>query len=105
MKTILYFYSKLKNRLVVIINRILRSACSSIKIMTCDETIEFIIIHNVSLCRFGDGELFIMSGKHGIGFQEPDAQLAADLKMVINSKRDDLLICFPRWLFKDDSLA
>ena len=49
--------------------------------------------------------LFIMSGKHGIGFQEPDAQLAADLKMVINSKRDDLLICFPRWLFKDDSLA
>ena len=106
------FYFRFKNKyviakekLVAIYNRALRAAYSSIKIMTCDETIDYILMHKCSLSRFGDGELFIMRMKHGIGFQEVDEQLATDLKKVINSKLDGLLICFPRWLFKEESRA
>ena len=48
-----------------------------------------------SIVRFGDGEFSILVGKHSPGFQKASAKLKADLKQVLESDLNSLLICVP----------
>lgn len=57
------------------------------------EAIEKILKHNVSVCRFGDGEFEIIRGIQRQKFQRADDKLAVRLREVLDSKRDDVMIC------------
>lgn len=56
-----------------------------------DVTIEN-IIQGKSMCRFGDGEFEIMSGKERQKFQQPTPKLQKHLIEVFNSEEDDIII-------------
>ena len=82
-------------------------------IMNSYDTIEQIITNNYSVCRFGDGELQMLS-HFMIGgnvsnfevdtFQNYDTQLAMRLKEIYQTKREDVLICLP-FQFKDAAIS
>ncbi len=66
-----------------------------IKILDIDATIEIIISKKISISRFGDGEISIMTNNHGVGFQEKNKALADRLYKVFISLSPALLICLP----------
>ena len=68
------------------------------KVMDSRQTVEYILKNNVSIGRFGDGELNLMSGC-GIKFQKYDKALADKLKSL---KTDDkFLVCIPNIFDKE----
>lgn len=60
------------------------------------ETLNYVIENKISCVRFGDGELGILRGSNGPGFQRKSEQLKESLQEVIDSNRRDLLVCIPR---------
>lgn len=64
------------------------------KVLSVNETIDLIIEKNLSIIRFGDGEISLLDGID-LGFQKQDAQLAARLEQILQSNLDGLLICIP----------
>lgn len=68
------------------------------KIKNIDETIDTIVANNLSICRFGDGELQLMQGKD-IVFQKSSPQIALRLKEILSSKNSQIAIAIPRTLF------
>ena len=73
------------------------------RIMTTEETLEYIISNHVSISRYGDGELGIMNGQ-SIGFQGNDNLLAKRLKEIAESPVEKLLVCVPSMLVTLDGL-
>ncbi len=61
------------------------------KIYNSDETLNVILNTKMSLARFGDGELEIISG-NDIPYQKYDKKLAEGLKNVLKNKQDNLLV-------------
>lgn len=66
-----------------------------VKILTIDETIQFMQKQGHSIVRFGDGEFMLMNGKSINFYQECDAVLKDRLIEVFNSQNDNLLVCLP----------
>lgn len=68
-------------------------------------TLEQIKNHNKSFIRFGDGEICILTNKHGfnIDFQKFEPKIKNKLFNVICSNEKDLLLCIPRFYSKDFS--
>lgn len=66
------------------------------KIVSGNDTIDYILNNRVSVSRFGDGELCVMRGK-GNGFQTPNKKLASRLSEVFYSvgSRVDHIVCLP----------
>lgn len=64
------------------------------KVLSIEESLDYIIEHNSSVVRFGDGELAIIQGEN-IGFQEKNEELANRLKEVLESNEENLLVCIP----------
>ena len=64
------------------------------QIYTIDETLDYILRKNISVCRFGDGELNLIDGQ-SIGFQKVSQQLSLRLRDILASKNDKVLICLP----------
>ena len=62
------------------------------------ETLDFIIKNKKSCVRFGDGELSILRGGAGPGFQKQSDELRSSLQKVISSTNDNMLLCVPRVL-------
>ncbi|MDD5596474.1 MAG: GT-D fold domain-containing glycosyltransferase [Victivallaceae bacterium] len=60
-------------------------------IKTPEETIDALIDGSKSICRFGDGEFFLIDG-YSIPFQKFDAELARRLKEVLQSEDDNIYI-------------
>jgi glycosyltransferase family protein len=58
------------------------------------ETLEKIEAEQLSILRFGDGELSLISGSD-LGFQKYDSVLARKLTVIITDKHPDLLIGIP----------
>lgn len=56
------------------------------------ELLERVIKENVSVCRFGDGELDIMRGKERPWFQNVSDKLSNRLKGVFNSRQPNIII-------------
>ncbi len=70
-----------------------------LNVLTDSETIEFIIKHNCSVARFGDGEFTLMNGG-AEGFQDSSLLIKRKLQMIMNSHIDNLLLCVPIGLTK-----
>lgn len=88
--------------------KIRRSLC----ILDSVQTIKYILTHNSSVCRFGDGEMRMIAHYLRGGdkanfnidtFQQYDERLAKRLLEVILSKNQDCLICIP-YLYKNFSV-
>jgi glycosyltransferase family protein len=69
------------------------------KIMTIEETLDLIINSNVSVARFGDGEINLLSPEHAIGFQQGSIQLSEKLKEVLLSDNPLCIICIPSTIY------
>ena len=58
-----------------------------LKIMSTEDSINYLLTNNVSISRYGDGELnLIMGGK--IHFQEENKELAKRLKNILSLKEE-----------------
>jgi glycosyltransferase family protein len=64
------------------------------KVLSLNDTLDLIIKNNLSVIRFGDGEMSII-GRIDLGFQKTDDNLAARLKEIIKVNKPGLLICIP----------
>lgn len=78
-----------------IIDVFVRKVCSPPRVMTSEETINYIIKNKCSIARFGDGELGIINGAN-LGFQSYDNKLAERLQKLLKiSPNSNMLICIP----------
>jgi glycosyltransferase family protein len=68
-------------------------------VMSIETTIEQIILQNLSVIRFGDGEIEIMNG-HDIAFQPFHEKLKDELISAAQVKSKSILICIPD-IFQD----
>ncbi|MGB8815777.1 MAG: SP_1767 family glycosyltransferase [Minisyncoccia bacterium] len=64
------------------------------KVLSIIETIDLINKMNLSVIRFGDGEMSLMDGVD-LAFQKYDSGLAQRLVTILQTKSDKLLICIP----------
>lgn len=74
------------------------------RVLTASETLEIIARHNLSVIRFGDGEMTVMGGNN-LGFQKSSPLLARRLKEIIRLNLPGLLICVPNFFGKLEGLA
>lgn len=71
------------------------------KVLSLEETINAIIKEELSVIRFGDGEMSLMENED-LGFQDKDCELAVKLKKVLQTDIKGLLICIPGFWGKLD---
>lgn len=87
-----------------LIYRILRSLLNlKEKMITSEQTLQYIIDKDISISRYGDGELGIMRGQ-SIGFQDCNKTLALRLREVAENPNDKVLVCIPGTLVTLDGL-
>lgn len=72
-------------------------------IMSCEETVKYILRTNCSVSRFGDAELKLVSGKD-VCYQVATDEVVKRLRQVLGSDKKDLLVCLPS-IFTDDELS
>lgn len=72
-------------------------------IMSCEETINYILKTNCSVSRFGDAEVKLISGKN-VCYQVATDEVKAELRKVLGSDKKNLLVCLPS-VFTDDDLS
>lgn len=70
-----------------------------LQIASAEETIDLLQREPKSFSRFGDGEIAIMEGRNGV-FQTYDPRLAAKMKAILNTGRDDLYVGLNRSYFQ-----
>ena len=68
------------------------------KVMSDIETIDYIVKNKVSISRFGDGEIKLMTGSD-LHFQSFDKELANKLRAVKNT--ENCLVCIPNIFSKE----
>ncbi len=79
----------------------LRNEKPRLKILTPEQTVDYIEKHNCSVARFGEGEFELILGSEyesqkGVsGFQNRNPELIERLKDVLASKEPNLLVCIP----------
>ena len=61
------------------------------EVQTIDETLDYILEHQSSIARFGDGEAAIMLGQ-SINYQKYDPNLAEELKFIFNQESSPTLV-------------
>lgn len=71
---------------------------TSYRILSLEETLDYVREKNLSLIRFGDGEIDMIGGTH-TSFQRKDAKLVERLTEIIKVNDPNLLICIPN-MFK-----
>lgn len=65
----------------------------NIKVLGILDTLNYVMAHNSSVARFGDGEMDIITG-HSIPYQDYDENLANELKNIISSESyESLVVC------------
>lgn len=64
------------------------------KVLSVEDTLDLIIKDNLSVIRFGDGEITLIE-KNDLLFQKADPQLITRLKEILKSNIKGLLICVP----------
>lgn len=74
------------------------------KILSVIDTLDLIIKNNLSVIRFGDGEMSIMQ-KSDLGFQKTSHDLAARLRDILKKNLPNLLICIPGLFGKLEDFA
>lgn len=64
------------------------------KVLSIEETLDLVISKNLSVIRFGDGEISLIDGIN-LGFQKSDMNLSSRLEEIIKLSVPGLLICIP----------
>lgn len=76
-------------------NQFSSPAAKSVNVMDMQETLAYVKERKISVARFGDGEIDLMTG-HSIPYQDYDQSLAERLKKVITMPDNEkLLVCLP----------
>ena len=86
---------KIKTFLVIVQNFIFYFAHKKPQLLSPSTTINYVIENNISLSRFGDGELLWMLNKHSYYFQDNNQKLAKRLLEVFSTRNDKVLIAIP----------
>lgn len=68
------------------------------KIYTREETIKILQETNLSIARFGDGEIQVINGA-SIPYQKYDKKLAERLKEILKNQDENFLVGINRWYF------
>lgn len=71
-------------------------------VMTCEETVEYILKNNCCVTRFGDGEIKLLKGQN-IYFQKSNEQIQKEFSKILSQKTNNLLVCIPA-IFDRDQL-
>ncbi|MBF0780171.1 SP_1767 family glycosyltransferase [Granulicatella sp. 19428wC4_WM01] len=67
----------------------------SFSVKPIHDSLDYILAHNSSVARFGDGEIDIIAG-HSIPYQEYDAALACELANILSQQSTpNFLVCLP----------
>lgn len=70
-----------------------------VKIMSIEETLEYMKQPGNCIVRFGDGEFAVLDGCHLANYQEYDAELQVQLARAVNATNmPNLLVCMPETL-------
>lgn len=70
-----------------------------LNIMNSEETIKYILEHECSVARFGEGEFeLILQPDRNLGFQKHDERLAERLESIFDNENENLLVCIPHAL-------
>lgn len=72
------------------------------QIMSCEDTVKYILETGCSVARFGDAELKLASGRNVI-YQVSTEGIRKRLFEVLGSDKENLLVCLPS-VFNDDML-
>ncbi len=80
--------------ILYIINVYVRKSRAKPHVLTIDETLDKIITENLSLIRFGDGEITLIDGSD-ISYHKYNKELADRLETIIKKDEANLLICVP----------
>ncbi len=73
------------------------------KVMTCEETMEYILKTGCSVARYGDGEIKLTYGTD-VCFQVSTPELQKRLRQVIGGGDENLLVCLPN-VFDEKGLS
>jgi len=65
-----------------------------LKLLTKIETLELIVNENISVSRFGDGELIIALEERGIPFQDYNEEIRNRLINILKNTDPNILICY-----------
>lgn len=91
-----------KLKLDILFNRIaseaVRLTWKPLHILTASDTISYILSHNCSIARYGDGELNFAAYGIGPNFQKPDESLQKRLIEILQTENHALLLCLPNRL-------
>lgn len=68
---------------------------SPIQILGIEDSLMKLKSEKKSICRFGDGEMFIILGKKGIGYQRYTPELSKKLKSILIQKQDFCFVGVP----------
>lgn len=63
------------------------------KVMSIEDTINAVINNNLSVSRFGEGEVFMMANQMNESFQTYDKNFAQRIKEVANCTDKNLMVC------------
>lgn len=73
------------------------------QIMSCEDTVKYILEAGCSVARFGDAEMKIASGRN-VRYQVSTEEIRKRLFEVLGSDNKNLLVCLPS-VFSDEQLA
>lgn len=76
------------------INTVLFYRWDKPNVISMTETVQYIVDHKSSICRYGDGEFNIALGKE-IGFQHLTNDMSYRMNQVLQSEEDNILIAVP----------
>lgn len=85
---------EVRYKLHIFYNNIILSNLKKPTIASIDESLDYIIKNNVSVSRFGDGELTLIN-MHDIGFQHKDKKLSDRLQEILKCENSKIAICIP----------
>ncbi|MGN0417200.1 SP_1767 family glycosyltransferase [Anaerostipes faecalis] len=100
---VLKIYNLIYEKKMKISDQVVKCKLGAPKILTIDETIDNILKNKVSVSRYGDGEMKIISGQ-GIRFQEYNSNLSSRLREILQNDKKGLLVCIsdiyndPKWM-------
>jgi glycosyltransferase family protein len=96
-KTLLRVYYQLlkfRDKVINQYNRYISHMKAPPAVKDTDKTLEKLIENKISMSRFGDGEFSLMRGE-SLLFQPYHEKLAARLKEIIKSEKENHIVCIP----------
>lgn len=87
--------------IAALINNAMKSEDTfDINVLNIDETLDYILEHNSSVARFGDGEMDIIAG-NSIPYQQYDYNLAQQLRQIMMLQSNEKMVVCLSDVFKD----